>query len=170
MLRFTLKYYLSIFLHFQRGWMCCAGKNLTQEERYLVFFWKFTFSLDGLNLVVDWLFIIFNILIPIVWFYSYGWTFPFQFFHRNELNNYCGRSVAGSIFVGITSSTAFAQVGRIWINLGPTYKVYGKYLVLAFLAAFSPPGGIAIDRSWRSRHIHGDMEVLPYRLAQANSS
>jgi len=121
------------------------------------FFRKFTFSLDGLNLVFDWLFIVFIMLIPVGWFNPYGWTF-FRFFHGNEINNYRGRSVAGEVFVKIASLTSIPIIFRIWTNLGPTNKVYGKFLLLAVAAALSPLVGVAVDsvmvkspyQSWHS--------------------
>jgi len=110
------------------------------------FFRKLTFSLDGLNLVFDWLLIIVMILVPIAWYNPHGWKFPFRYFHGNSLNQYKGRSVAGSAFIYISSLSAFAVVGRIWINLGPIIpKVYGKYFLLSIVAAFSPLVGVFID-------------------------
>ena len=112
------------------------------------FFRKLTRSLDGLNL--DWLLIVVMILVPIGWYNPYGWSFPFRYFNGNELNHYKGRSVAGTAFVYISSLSAFAIFVRIWINLGPNNTVNGilfdkKYILLSFVAAFSPLVGVAID-------------------------
>jgi len=123
----------------------CALWAIGLRKKGTSFFRKFTFSLDGLSLLVDWLFIVFILLIPVAWYNPYGWTFPFRFFNGTELNHYRGRTVAGSVFVKIASLTSFAQVGRIFTNLGPTDRFDGKYLLLSMAAAFLPLVGVAVD-------------------------
>jgi len=126
----------------------CSGNTLVAfglRKKGTSLFRKFTFSLDGLTLLIDWFLVVCNILIPIGWFNPYGWTIPFRFFNGTKLNRFKGRPISAGIFIPVASFAATLELGRIWTNLGPTNKTYGRYLLLAFLTAFSPILGVGID-------------------------